>query len=198
MRSIVHRCSPRVLAAGAPPRTRMLLRANVVPFIATPLQLLNRSNFCTAAAASRCPWSTLGLKPDSPLPQIKLKFRQLALKLHPDVVGDAEQLDGPTFVDVLAAFEILMHEAETASAAARSSATAPNAAARGGSSGGAASSTRRRGGRMVEREAHRMPPPAFSEWRRQRLSQRRVEPDYFLRGDRIASIQKTVDTAASG
>ena len=26
-------------------------------------------------------------------------------------------------------------------------------------------------GRMVEREAHRLPPPAFSEWRRQRLSQ---------------------------
>ena len=107
----------------------------------------------TPAASDLCPYGILGLAPGTQdQAKIKLQFRKLALKLHPDVVGssqdgEASSSDQPTFVDVLAAFEILMREAEEAT---ERRTTAPSNAARGGTAGERPRA--RRPGKVVQSE----------------------------------------------
>ena len=105
----------------------------------------------TPAASDLCPYGILGLAPGTQdQAKIKLQFRKLALKLHPDVVGSSEEAsssDQPTFVDVLAAFEILMREAEEAT---ERRTTAPSNAARGGTPGERPRA--RRPGKVVQTE----------------------------------------------
>ena len=129
-----------------------LLRAARVgspSFIGGSSSFIATRHLSTPAASDLCPYGILGLAPGTQdQAKIKLQFRKLALKLHPDVVGDeASSSDQPTFVDVLAAFEILMREAEEAT---ERRTTAPSNAARGGTAGERPRA--RRPGKVVQTE----------------------------------------------
>ena len=111
------------------------------------------------------PWGVLGIPRGTPRQQIKMRFYELAKTTHPDVVappaavaaadnhvteGAASAIsDGPSFVEILAAFEALMDD-EHAGMGGGGSSTSSSSAARGGGTGnhGMRSKGGARGGKL--------------------------------------------------
>ena len=87
-------------------------------------------------SSAPCPWAVLGLPQGAEPQQIKRRFYQLAKQTHPDV-ADVEEEAEHSFVQILAAFELLTLEGGHSTATSDRS-TASNASARGGGGPGGA------------------------------------------------------------
>ena len=113
--------------------TRATRRARLRPW--------EQNSWLCASAAHTCPWHVLGLARGAARGDIKKAYYVLAKQTHPDVVGDGAPSAAAAFLEIHAAFEILMREDDDR---ARGSElrngvrvrTAPSSAARGGESGG--------------------------------------------------------------
>jgi hypothetical protein len=78
-------------------------------------------------------WDVLGLPPNTPRKDVKARFYELAKQTHPDTMTCSSEPDAEgtsAFVEVLAAFELLMQQ-PTSPDGTISTTTAPSAAARG-------------------------------------------------------------------
>ena len=122
-----------------------------------PLQVLVPRHARAFCAMPPCPWKILNLSNGAPRSEIKRAYYELAKQCHPDVVGgssDECSSDGPNFLDIQAAFEILIHEDDERSRGGSEMRngvrvrTAPSSAERGGerASGGR---SRRPGAKVV-------------------------------------------------
>lgn len=104
--------------------------------------------------------AVLGLPDSASRVDVKQSFRELAKALHPDVIGSSSEPGSGgstlTFVEVLAAYEMLMEEHDDIQRQSANRATAKTNAARGGGA---------RGGGTGGARTARKPPQARAQWR---------------------------------
>ena len=125
-------------------------------------RLLGRRRLTTQHVAADDAWAVLGIPKTSCKTTVKKRFYELAKATHPDVVGsgdggdDAADAAGAneqrSFVEILAAFEAIIHGDAGNSARSGSASTSANSAARGGSSSSRSAHRGGASGTRVDRE----------------------------------------------
>ena len=131
------------------PNQMVLARRLTEHSIAPAASRLLSRHLCSSNTAKA--WATLDLEPGADRSQIKKRFYELAKQTHPDVAAAEESASSSSelsFLDIHAAFEILMHEDEERERLGGTKTSAAGAA-RGGSR---SRRSRRPGAKVVERE----------------------------------------------